>query len=166
MDMGVVSYVKRRDLSGDALKLYDERNEAGKLTNMVKTLLHSWPSFAAMEFYPVRNEMVRLVGERAVYFYCYAISTENRCAVCTIYHAQLLDEMGEVFDDSSLTDVERVLVDYGRALVRDANRVDEGIYMRLKEHFDDPGLVLVTTVGCKMIASNVFNSALQVEPAS
>jgi hypothetical protein len=39
------------------------------------------PSFHALEFYPFRNELLNIIGSRAVYFYCYAISTENDCLV-------------------------------------------------------------------------------------
>ncbi|MDR3354291.1 MAG: hypothetical protein LBO21_04580 [Synergistaceae bacterium] len=162
----IVDYVKKSSLCGEALKVYEDREKNGKLTNMVGTLLHSWPSFTAMEFYPIRNELIKVVGERAVYLYCYAISVEDECPVCSIYHSKLLDEIGIGFEESCFTDTERVLVDYGRALARDANHINEDIYKRLKDNFSDAEIVLITAVGCKMIASNLFNSALRVEPAS
>jgi hypothetical protein len=162
--MGVLSYVKYDNLSEEAKKIYDEKaKKSQKITNMVKTLLHSAPSFRAMEFYPIRDELVKVVGKRAVYYYCYAISSEDACIICTTYHAKLLKEMNLKPEEFKFTEIEKVLIDYGRALVKNPHNVSRDIFTRLKKHFNDEQIVLITTVGCRMIASNLFNSALQID---
>lgn len=162
--MSIVPLQKYEELTKEAQDFMDEREKSGKrVTNMVKTLLYSMPSFKAMEFYPVRDELQQIIGSRAVYFYCYAISTENECLVCSTYHAKLLKELDLSFDEFEFTEIENILIDYGRGLVNDANNIDSSIYEGLKKHFTPEQIVLITTVGCKLIASNLFNEALKVD---
>jgi len=86
--MSIVPLPKLEEMPQEAREFVTKRLEENKrVTNMVKTLLYSMPSFRAMEFYPVRDELQKIIGSRAVYFYCYAISTENDCLVCSTYHA-------------------------------------------------------------------------------
>ncbi|MDO3412416.1 hypothetical protein QWJ34_21810 [Saccharibacillus sp. CPCC 101409] len=160
----VVPLLQYEDMNPEVREFVDARLQSGtRVTNMVKTLLYSMPSFKAMEFYPVRNELQKIIGSRAVYFYCYAISTENECLVCSTYHAKLLRDLEIRFDEFEFTEIEKVLIDYGRGLVNNANSIDASIYDRLREQFSSEEIVLITTVGCKMIASNLFNEALKVD---
>ncbi|MHA7965646.1 carboxymuconolactone decarboxylase family protein [Paenibacillus sp. CAU 1782] len=160
----IVPALSYEEMSTEAKAFVDERAKTGaRVTNMVKTLLYSMPSFHAMEFYPVRNELQTIIGSRAIYFYCYAISTENECLVCSTYHAKLLRDLNISFDEFEFTEIEKVLIDYGRGLVNNPNAIDQSVYDKLKELFSSEEIVLITAVGCKMIASNLFNSALKVD---
>lgn len=160
----VVPALQYETMNQEAKDFVDERIKSGsRVTNMVKTLLYSMPSFKAMEFYPVRNELQKIIGSRAVYFFCYAISTENECLVCSTYHAKLLRDLNIQFDEFEFTEIEKVLIDYGRGLVQNPNNIDPSIYDRLRSQFTSEEIVLITTVGCKMIASNIFNEAMKVD---
>ncbi|ASA21209.1 hypothetical protein [Paenibacillus donghaensis] len=162
--MSIVPALQVEEMSTEARALVEEKTKSNaRITNMVRTLLYSMPSFRAMEFYPVRNELQKIIGSRAVYFYCYAISTENDCLVCSTYHAKLLRDLDLAFDEFEFTDIENVLIAYGRGLVSNANNIDLSIYKGLKKHFSNEEIVLITTVGCKMIASNIFNEAMKVD---
>ncbi|MNI71951.1 hypothetical protein D3C73_1278630 [compost metagenome] len=55
------------------------------------------------------------------------------------------------------------MIDYGRGLVNNPNTIDESIYDKLRSEFSSEEIVLITTVGCKMIASNIFNEAMKVD---
>jgi hypothetical protein len=162
--MSVIPLPEWDELSQEAREFYEERIKThGRVTNMVKMLLYSMPAFRALEFYPVRNVLMDIIGPRATYLFCYAISMEDECIICTTYHAKLLKEMGIKAEDFEFTDVEKVLIDYGRALVRNPNNIDERIYAELKRLFTKEQIVLITAVGCRMIASNLFNNALKVD---
>ncbi|SDF96885.1 hypothetical protein SAMN04488542_1221 [Fontibacillus panacisegetis] len=162
--MSIVPLPNLVEMPQEAQEFVKKRIEENKrVTNMVKTLLYSMPSFRAMEFYPVRDELQKIIGSRAVYFYCYAISTENDCLVCSTYHAKLLKDLNIAFDEFEFTEIENVLITYGRGLVNDPNHIPDSVYEGLKKHFSSEEIVLITTVGCKMIASNTFNSALKVD---
>ncbi|MBR1559173.1 MAG: hypothetical protein IJ646_02920 [Clostridia bacterium] len=138
-----------------------------RLTNEKLTLLHNVTAFNALEAqsYALDRELQRLVGKRAADFFEYAISLENDCLVCSVYFAKLLRENGiEDFENFSFTDEERLLIDYGRALAKDPKRIPDELFERLRAAFSEETIVVATAMGVFMIANNVFNDALQVEP--
>ncbi len=159
-----VPQIVPEELTGEAAEIYAEKMaKTGLVTNMVRTLLHSMPSYRAMEFYPVRDQLTKIVGSRAVYFYCYAISVEDECTICSLYHARLLNQLGLEFKDFEFTEVEDLLIAYGRALVNSPAEISETILEGLRARFSAEEIVLITTVGIKMIASNLFNIAMKVD---
>ena len=138
-----------------------------RLTNEKLTLLHNVAAFNALEVqsYALDRELQRLVGKRAADFFEYAISLENDCVVCSRYFANLLRSNGiEDFEHFEFTERERLLVFYGRALARDPKAIDETLFEAIRAAFSEEALVVITAMGTLMIANNVFNDAMQVEP--
>lgn len=142
-------------------------SEGYRLTNEKLTLLHNVTAFNALEAqsYALDREFQRLVGKRAADFFEYAISLENDCLVCSRYFARLLRQNGiEDFEHFAFTDEERLLIDYGRALAKNPKRIPDALFEQLRAVFSEETLVVATAMGVFMIANNVFNDALQVEP--
>lgn len=136
----------------------------GKITNMKKTLLHSMPAYRAlMEWYTLRDEVEPLLGNRGVNFFCYAISTENDCLICSTFFAQILDELNIDFESFAFTEQEIAAIDYGRALVSSPHDISDEIFQRLKQFFNEEQIVLITAFGSIMIATNLINTALKVD---
>ena len=136
----------------------------GRITNMKKTLLHHVPSYKAlMEWYPLQAEMVEVVGERATNFYCYAISTKNDCLICSMFFRKILVDLNIEFENFEFTDQEQELIDYGRALVSNPESIAPEIFEKLKARYTEEQIVLITSFGAMMIATNLINTALKVE---
>lgn len=138
-----------------------------RLTNEKLTLLHNVTAFNALEVqsYALDRELQRLVGKRAADFFEYAISLENDCLVCSRYFANLLRKNGiEDFEHFTFTDEEQLLIDYGRALAKDPKGIPDALFEKLRAAFSEETIVVATAMGVFMIANNVFNDALQVEP--
>ena len=138
-----------------------------RLTNEKLTLLHNVTAFEALEAqsYAVDRELQRLVGKRAADFFEYAISVENDCIVCTTYFGKLLRSMGiENFERFAFTPEEELMIEYGRAIAKNPKRIPDELFERLRTVFDEETIVVMTTMAVFMIANNVFNDALQVEP--
>ena len=113
----------------------------------------------------VDRELQRLVGKRAADFFEYAISVENDCIVCTTYFGKLLRSMGiEDFEGFAFTPEEELMIEYGRAIAKNPKQIPDELFERLRAAFDEETLVVMTTMAVFMIANNVFNDALQVEP--
>ena len=93
--MAYISQLKYEDASGETKKVIDEWvKEHGSLTNMKETLIHSLPAFhALMEWFPLEAEIESFLGERAVNFFCYAISTTNDCLLCSVFFKKILDDV-------------------------------------------------------------------------
>jgi len=142
----------------------DQIKKNGRVTNMKRTLLHSLPSFTAlMEWYPLRDELLKFIGEREFDLFAHAISTENECLVCSTFFRKILIDSGDDPDSPRLSERERVLVDFGGRCVTSPNDVDDGLYGRLKSFFSDAQIVALTAFAGLMIATNLINTALRVD---
>lgn len=142
----------------------DQIARHGRITNMKRTLLHSLPAFhALMEWYTLRDEVAGFIGDRGVNYFCYAISSQNDCLICSTFFRRILTEAGEDPDSPAFSGKEQVLVDFGRRCVTDPTKVDDELYARLEEYYNDEQLVLLTAFAGLMIATNLINNALQVD---
>jgi alkylhydroperoxidase family enzyme len=152
--------------SGPAVRAaHDEVvREHGRITNMKRTLLHSLPAFRAlMEWYALRDTVQPFLGERLTNLFSHAISTESDCLICSTFFRRILVESGEDPDRFSLDEREEVVIEFGRRLAKPSARVPDSLYARLASAFTDEQIVALTAFGALMVATNVFNNALDVE---
>ena len=139
--------------------------EHGRITNMKRTLLHSPLAFhALMEWYVLRDAVQPFLGERLINLFCHAISTEKDCLICSTFFRRILVESGDNPDRFALDEREEAVVEFGRQLAKPFARVPDGLFTRLAATFTDEQIVALTAFGALMVASNVFNNALDVEP--
>ena len=137
--------------------------EAGRITNMKRTLLQSVPAFhALMEWYPLRDAVRPFLGDRLTTIFAHAVSSENECLICDTFFRRILIDAGENPDELLLNDVEREVVAYGRALAHSPHRVPDEVWAPLAKRFTHEQMVALTAFGGLMIATNVINNALQV----
>ena len=138
--------------------------EHGRITNMKRTLLHSLPAFRAlMEWYALRDTVQPFLGERLTNLFAHAISSETDCLVCSTFFRRILLESGENPDEFALAEREAVIVEYGRRLAKPFARVPDELHARLAAKFSDEQIVALTAFGALMVATNIFNNALDVE---
>jgi alkylhydroperoxidase family enzyme len=136
----------------------------GRMTNMKKTLAHSWPALRAlMEWYPLRDVVAAFLGDRLTTIFALAISTETDCLVCSTYFRRTMIDAGEDPDSFELDAWGQTIVDYGRQLARDAHDVEDALYAELESRLQPDQIVALTAFGGIMIATNIFNDALRVE---
>lgn len=144
--------------------LRDELARTGRVTNMKRTLARSPAALhALLEWYPLHRAIVAFIGERAAILFAAAISNASECILCSTYMRRILVEWNEDPDHPRLDAREAVLVEFGRRLGQDANSVDEPLFARLREHFNDDQIVELASFAALMIATNVFNNALHVD---
>jgi alkylhydroperoxidase family enzyme len=141
-----------------------QRSAHGRVTNMKRTLGHSLPAFQAlMTWYPLRDEVAEFLGDRATYLFAHAISVANDCLICSTFFRQIFIAAGEDPDNFELSEWDETLIAFGRALARDPHGVSDLLYAELKTHLTDAQLVVLTTFGAIMIATNIFNDTLRVD---
>lgn len=163
--MAYISKIKYEEASDEVKALIDEQIRVnGKITNMKLTLLHSPVSYhALMEWFPLEKEIEAFLGERAVNFFCYAISQENDCLLCSAFFRKILKELDIDFETFSFTDEESLLIEYGKAIVSDANNINEELFEKLKKYWSEEQIVAITAFATIMIATNIINKSLKVE---
>lgn len=162
--MAYVSMINYDTASEEVKKAHDEHLKIGKMTNMKRTLLNNIPSFKAlMEWYTLRDEAAKFLTPLEINFFCYAISAENDCLICSSFFRKILKDENIDFDTFMFTPRQELLINYGRAMVNDPHNVGDDLFEELKKEFNDEQIVLLTAFGAIMIATNLINTTLHVE---
>jgi len=146
-------------------RAYDDQIAAhGRVTNMKRTLGHSPVAFRAlMEWYPLEEVVIPFLGPRRTRLFAHAISAETDCLICSTFFRRILIDAGENPDSLELDERDGLIVEYGRQLAVDSNRVSDELYARVAAFLAPDQIVTLTAFGALMIATNVFNNALQVD---
>ena len=162
--MARVPQIDYNTASEEARAAHDEHLKIGKMTNMKRTLLNNVPSFKAlMEWYTLRDEAARFLTSLDINIFCYSISSENDCLICTTFFAKILKDEHAYTDDFAYTPKQEALVAFGRQLVHDPHGVSDELFDSLRSFFNDEQLVVLTSFGAIMIATNMINTVLKVE---
>ena len=163
-----MSYIPMTDYetaSPEVKKEYDDQiAKHGRITNMKRTLLHNVPSFKAyMEWYTLYDELVPVIGERALSIFSYAISTGNSCLICGSFFTKILEDIGEDVGCLELDETEQLLFDLGLAIDNDPHNIPDEIYAALKSKFTDEQIVTIFAFAGIMYATNLFNTISKVD---
>lgn len=161
--MAYISMIDYDNTPEEARAAHDAHAKIGRITNMKRTLLNSVPAFhALMEWYTLRDEAAKFLTPLEINFFCYAISAQNDCLICSTFFRKILRDEGIDFEGFSFTPKQQVLVDFGRAMVADPRGIGDEMFARLKALFSEEQIVLLTAFGAIMIATNLINTTLKV----
>jgi hypothetical protein len=151
--------------TGEARKAFDDGLARwGRMTNMKRTLLHSVPSYdALMEWYPLFETIKAFLGERLAIIFAHAISAETDCLICTTFMRRILINWGENPNELKLDATGELLVELGRVIPRQGNRVPKELYNRLADRFTAEQIVALTAFAALMVATNIINNVLEVD---
>ncbi|WP_312348803.1 hypothetical protein [Actinomyces sp.] len=143
---------------------YEELVRRNHVTHMQRTLIRDRATYRAYDAWHLSwDRLVQVVGERAATVFAHAISETNECQLCSLYFVSDLRALGVDPHDYVPTEEEKVLTELGQAIVRDPNAVPAELFDRLlARHSSDEVVVIVGFAG-QMIATNTFNSVLQVD---
>lgn len=133
----------------------------GRVTNMQRTLLHSPPAFHAyIEWYNLRDLLVPVFGERAVWVFCHTISAGTDCLICSTFFRRLLIDSGTSPEHYVPTEEEALLEALGRTFLNNGHGVDPEVWARLRARYEERDLVTLVAFGGLMVANNLFNNLL------
>jgi alkylhydroperoxidase family enzyme len=153
------------DAEGEARAALGEiRAKHGRVTNMKRTLARAPVALRAlMTWYDLSDEVVPFLGERLMILFAHAISAGTDCLVCSTFFRRILIESGEDPDALRLDAWEQTIVAYGRQLAVDPHSVSDELFGRLADRLRPEQIVALTAFGGLMVATNLFNNALQVD---
>ncbi|WP_202107250.1 hypothetical protein [Agromyces seonyuensis] len=135
------------------------RDHGGRITNMKATLLGHVPSFDAyMQWYTLWDELVPLVGDRAMTLFSYAISDANECLICSVFFRRILIDGGADPDDPQPTATESVLMDWGRAIARTPSDLPDELVARVESAFEPTLRLQLLAFAGLMVATNLLNT--------
>lgn len=149
----------------DVKKLIDEQHIDWKRSNKVATLLKNAVVYDSVEKngWRMDAELQRLVGKRMGDLLEYVISAENHSYICTQYFTKCLKDQGIDFETTEFTPQEQLIIEYGRAIVRDFHNIPEDLKKRLKEAFTEEQIVVITGMAVVIDADNHFETILDLK---
>lgn len=162
--MSFISFTEYESASPEVRREYDDQiAHNGRVTNMKRTLLRSVPAFKAyMEWYTLRDLVKPFIGERGVAVFCHAISTGNRCLICSLFFRKIFVDWGEDPEALRLSDDEKLLADFGAAISSNPHGIPQEIYERLAARYTEEQRVLLVAFAGIMAATNLFNTVARV----
>ena len=152
--------------TSDTRAAYQEHVDAyqSRITNMKATLAHSPVAFRAyMEWYPLYEEVKKILGSRLSPLFAWAISEAADCPLCSTYFRKTIIEAGENPEALVLDGKEQELLSFGATIARYKGFVPDEIYAPVKKRFSDKEIVVLTAFAGIMIATNIFNNVLHTE---
>jgi hypothetical protein len=149
-------------------EIQDEYNRVlekhGSISNMKATLLHSpAASKAVLEWYTLFDKVKPVIGKRLSILFCNAISRENACTLCATYMNKEIVSGGENPEELQLDERDKAIIEFGRQLAADPNRVSDELFAKLRSYLTETQIVELTVFGALMIVNNIVNSALRVD---
>ena len=88
-----------------------------RITNMKATLGHSLLAFEVyMQWYPLYQEVEKVLGKRLAYLYAYSISTASDCPLCSTFFRKIIIDAGEKPENLVLTASEKEVLEFGSSI--------------------------------------------------
>jgi AhpD family alkylhydroperoxidase len=118
-------------------------------------------AFAGFESIYPHGNLERSILEKVIL----RVSQLHECRFCTDSHLAIMKSLGietEPSPGGAVPERERLAIEYAEHITRDANRVPEAFFDRLRVVFTDPEIVELTFHIGFITMLNRFNNALQV----
>ncbi len=135
-----------------------------RITNMKATLGHSPLAFEVyMQWYPLYEQIKTFLGNRRAYLFSFSISQGSNCPLCSTFFRKIIIENGESPDQLQLTEEEDLLLEFGSQIAQHQGRVPDALYGSIREKYTPEQIILLVAFAGQMVATNVFNNALDVD---
>ena len=110
------------------------------------------------EWYSTRDELARLVGDRAAALFAYSISDAYGGDTARAFLRAHLESAGDDVDDPQLTEVEALLMQWGRLIATTPHAIDTGVAERVDEAFSEKLRGLLVSFAALTVATNLYNT--------
>ena len=135
----------------------------GPLSNLDRVLLGSASVFTSYTaWFALRDELIPFLGERAVNLFCFAISDGYPAPYPTTFFRRELELNGDDPLDPQVTEAERLLIDWGRALGAGAASTPAALRDAVEQTFQPKLRLLLTAFAGLMVAVCIVTVVGQV----
>ena len=134
------------------------------INNMKATLGHSLLAFETyMQWYPLYEQVQKVLGKRLAYIFAYAISKEANCLFCTAFFRKTILDAGENPENLLLTASQKDVFNFGRSIVKHHGNINDCLYNAVAKRFTEVEMVVLIAFAGQMIATNVFNNVAETD---
>lgn len=159
--------IDKEKAGADILAAFEKHvteHAGSRITNMKATLGHSLLAFEVyMQWYPLYENVIEIVGERMAYLFAYAISEGSNCPLCSTFFRRIIIQNGENPDALNIIEEEQALLDFGATISQNRGTVPPSLYNKVAQHYSDQQMVILIAFAGQMVATNLFNNVLEVE---
>lgn len=136
----------------------------GRITNMKATLGHSLLAFEVyMQWYPLYQEVERILGKRLAYLYAYSISKASDCPLCSTYFRKIIIDSGEKPESLDLTPSQKDMLDFGSGIARCQGNINDHLYNTVAGRYSKTDMVVLIAFAGQMIATNIFSNVIETD---
>ncbi|MEK1886153.1 MAG: hypothetical protein AAAB35_00955 [Phyllobacterium sp.] len=136
----------------------------GRMTNMKRIMLHSPAAHRIYaEWFTLRDLLRPTLSDRAILLFSLAISEASHALVPSTFFRRALVEAGQELNAPVPTADEAVLIDFGKALVANANAVPDELWKKLATRYDEATLVNLVAFAGIMVATTIFTNVVEVD---
>lgn len=164
--MARISPVTENELSPSVQVAFERHIQEyqSRITNMKATLGHSLLAFEVyMQWYPLYQEVEKILGKRLAGLYAYAISQAADCPLCTAFFRKIIIDAGEKPENIGLTPSQRNILDFGGSIARYRGNIADHVYNAVAESYTRPEMVVLIAFAGQMIATSIFNNVTETE---
>jgi hypothetical protein len=152
------------DVTREAFEKHVRDYAGSRITNMKATLGHSLVAFEVyMQWYPLYDEVKKVVGNRLAYLYAYSISMASDCPLCSTFFRKIIIEAGESPENFEVDSEEQKLLSFGSDIARNKGYVTDAEFRTASGLYTTQQLVVLIAFAGQMIATNIFNNVIETE---
>ena len=135
-----------------------------RITNMKATLGHSLLAFDVyMQWYPLYEQVEKILGKRLAYLYAYSISKASDCPLCSTFFRKIIIDAGEKPENLVLTPSQKDVIDFGISIAKYQGNIRDHVYNSIAERYSKTDMVVLIAFAGQMIATNVFNNVIETD---
>lgn len=135
-----------------------------RITNMKATLAHSLLAFEVyMQWYPLYEQVEKILGKRLAYLYAYSISKASDCPLCSTFFRKIIIDAGEKPESLVLTPSQKDIIDFGISIAKAQGNIRNDVYNSVAEQYSKTDMVVLIAFAGQMIATNVFNNVIETD---
>ena len=110
-----------------------------RITNMKATLGHSLLAFEVyMQWYPLYEQVEKILGKRMAYLYAYSISKSSDCPLCSTFFRKIIIDSGEKPESLELTASQKDIIDFGSSIAKYQGNISDHLYKPIAERIIKP----------------------------
>src|SRR5204862_7216653 len=110
-----INPIKDEEMSPSTRAVFSQhiKNYNSRITNMKSTLGHSLLAFDVyMQWYPLYEEVQKILGKRLAYLFAYSISYASDCPLCSTFFRKIIIDAGEKPENLHLNSSEQRVLDF------------------------------------------------------
>jgi hypothetical protein len=135
-----------------------------RITNMKATLGHSLLAFDVyMQWYPLYQQVEKILGKRLAYLFAYAISKASDCPLCSTFFRKIIIDAGEKPENLVLTASEKKIIEFGSSIAKYQGNIRDHVYNSIAGQYSKTEMVILIAFAGQMIATNVFNNVIETD---